>query len=153
MKREFARRCRELMLTAWSAEVQEQLRLWAEELDQQADTLERQLGQNGSEPPENVSAKGDIGRCLRTGLRSASRHQGGPPMTAPFSPATLCNGSRRAMVRTFAFRPANANLRRRRTQCSGYRILGNLSKILECIRESRFDGRGPKRPAGRPPRE
>jgi hypothetical protein len=69
-------------------------------------------------------------------------------MTAPFSPATLCNGSRRAMVRTFAFRPANANLRRRRTQCSGYRILGNLSKILECIRESRFDGARPEASGG-----
>ena len=57
MKQKFAQRCRELMLTAWSAAVQEQLRLWAEELDQQADTLERQLGRNGSEPPENVSAK------------------------------------------------------------------------------------------------
>ena len=57
MKRKFAQRCRELMLTAWSADVQEQLRLWAEELDQQADALERQLAPKGSEPPESVSAK------------------------------------------------------------------------------------------------
>jgi hypothetical protein len=56
--REFSRRCRELMLRAWSAEVQEQLRLWAEEFDQQADALERQLAApKGSEPAENVSAK------------------------------------------------------------------------------------------------
>ena len=54
--REFSRRCRELMLRAWSAEVQEQLRLWAEEFDQQ-DALERQLARKVSEPPENVSAK------------------------------------------------------------------------------------------------
>jgi hypothetical protein len=44
MKREFARRCRELMLAAWSADVQEQLRLWAEELDQQADAPEPEAG-------------------------------------------------------------------------------------------------------------
>jgi hypothetical protein len=57
MKRKFAQRCRELMLTAWSAAVQEQLRLWAEELDQQADALERLSAPKVSEPPENVSAK------------------------------------------------------------------------------------------------
>jgi hypothetical protein len=58
MKREFARRCRELMLAAWSADLREQLRLWAEEFDQQADALERQLAaRKGSEPPEDVSAK------------------------------------------------------------------------------------------------
>jgi len=57
MKREFAQRCRELMLVAWSAEVQEQLRLWAEEFDQQADALERQLARKGSEALENVSVK------------------------------------------------------------------------------------------------
>jgi hypothetical protein len=57
MKREFARRCRELMLTAWSADVQEQLRLWAEELDRQADTLEHHSARNGSEPAESVAAK------------------------------------------------------------------------------------------------
>jgi hypothetical protein len=57
MKREFARRCRELMLVAWSPVVQEQLRLWAEELDPQADALECQLAAaKGSDPPENVSA-------------------------------------------------------------------------------------------------
>ena len=57
MKREFARRCRELMLAAWSADLREQLRLWAEEFDQQADALERQLARKVSEQPENVSAK------------------------------------------------------------------------------------------------
>jgi hypothetical protein len=57
MKREFARRCRELMLTAWSADVQEQLRLWAEELDRQADTLERHSARKGFEPPESVAAE------------------------------------------------------------------------------------------------
>ena len=57
MKRKFAQRCRELMLAAWSVNVQEQLRLWAEEFDQQADALERQLAaRKGSEPPEDVSA-------------------------------------------------------------------------------------------------
>src|SRR5216684_3646293 len=57
MKREFARRCRELMLVAWSPVIQEQLRLWAEELDPQANPLERQVAApKGSEPPENVSA-------------------------------------------------------------------------------------------------
>jgi hypothetical protein len=56
MKREFARRCRELMLVAWSPVIQEQLRLWAEELDPQAEALERQSAPKGSEPPENVSA-------------------------------------------------------------------------------------------------
>jgi hypothetical protein len=57
MERQFARRCREMMLGAWSADVQEQLRLWAEELDQRADALERQLvARKRSEPPENVSA-------------------------------------------------------------------------------------------------
>ena len=56
MKRSYAQRCRELMLTAWSAEVQEQLRLWAEEFDQ-LDALERKLARKVSEPPENVSAK------------------------------------------------------------------------------------------------
>ena len=57
MKRKFAQRCRELMRTAWSPVIQEQLRLWAEELDQQADAPEPQLAQKLSEPPENVSAK------------------------------------------------------------------------------------------------
>jgi hypothetical protein len=57
MKREFAQRCRELMLTAWSADVQEQLRSWAEELDRQAETLDRQSAPKVSEPPENISAK------------------------------------------------------------------------------------------------
>ena len=57
MKRKFAQHCRELMLTAWSADVQEQLRLWAEELDRQADTLDRQSARKGSEPPESVGAK------------------------------------------------------------------------------------------------
>jgi hypothetical protein len=57
MEREFAQRCRELMRTAWSPVIQEQLRLWAEELDQQADALERQLAAaEGSEAPLNVSA-------------------------------------------------------------------------------------------------
>jgi hypothetical protein len=45
------------MLAAWSADVQKQLRLWAEELDQQADAPEPQLAQKVSESPENVSAK------------------------------------------------------------------------------------------------
>jgi hypothetical protein len=57
MKRKFAQHCRELMLTAWSAAVQEQLRLWAEELDRQADTLDRQSAWKGVEPPESVGAK------------------------------------------------------------------------------------------------
>jgi hypothetical protein len=57
MKRKFAQHCRELMLTAWSAAVQEQLRLWAEELDRQADTLDRQSAWKGAEPPESVGAK------------------------------------------------------------------------------------------------
>ena len=57
MKRKFSQRCRDLMLTAWSAAVQEQLRLWAEELDQQADALERLSAAKVSEPPENISAK------------------------------------------------------------------------------------------------
>jgi hypothetical protein len=57
MKRKFSQRCRDLMVTAWSAAVQEQLRLWAEELDQQADALERLSAPKVSEPPENVSAK------------------------------------------------------------------------------------------------
>jgi len=57
MKREFARRCRELMLVAWSPVIQEQLRLWAEELDPQANPLERQVAApKGAEPPEHVSA-------------------------------------------------------------------------------------------------
>ncbi len=43
MKRKFARRCRGLMLVAGSAEAREQLRLWAEELDEQAEVLDRQL--------------------------------------------------------------------------------------------------------------
>jgi DNA invertase Pin-like site-specific DNA recombinase len=51
MKREFARRCRELMLAAWSAEIQEQLRLWAEELDRQADTLEHHSARKGLSHP------------------------------------------------------------------------------------------------------
>jgi hypothetical protein len=57
MKRKFAQRCRELMFSARSADVQEQLRLWAEELDRQAETLERQSARNGAEPPESVGAK------------------------------------------------------------------------------------------------
>jgi hypothetical protein len=58
MERQFARRCREMMLCAWSADLQEQLRLWAEELDQRAETLDRQLAtRKGSEPPENVGGK------------------------------------------------------------------------------------------------
>jgi hypothetical protein len=57
MRRKFAQRCRELMLNAWSADVQEQLLLWAEELDRQADTLDRQSARKGAEPPESVGAK------------------------------------------------------------------------------------------------
>ena len=47
----------QLMLAAWSADLREQLRLWAEEFDQQADALERQLARKASEPSEDVSAK------------------------------------------------------------------------------------------------
>jgi hypothetical protein len=57
MKRKFAQRCRELMLAAWSVNVQEQLRLWAEELDRQADTLEHRSARKRAEPPESVGAK------------------------------------------------------------------------------------------------
>jgi hypothetical protein len=57
MERQFARRCREMMLATWSPVIQEQLRLWADELDQKADAVERRLAvRKGSEPSENVSA-------------------------------------------------------------------------------------------------
>jgi hypothetical protein len=57
MKRKFARRCRELMLAAGSADACEQLRLWADELDQQADALERRAATpQGSEASESVRA-------------------------------------------------------------------------------------------------
>ena len=75
-----ARRCRELMLAAWSADLREQLRLWAEEFDQQAEPLERQLARRVSEPRQRQA--GDIGRqprlkklvCVRSlGISAALR--------------------------------------------------------------------------------
>jgi hypothetical protein len=65
MERKFARRCRELMLAAGSADAREQLRLWAEELDQQAAALERRAAKSqGSEASEGVS-----GRSIAAWLR------------------------------------------------------------------------------------
>lgn len=55
MKRKFARHCRELMHAARSAEVREQLRLWAEELDKPADAPDQPLAAHtASQPPETV---------------------------------------------------------------------------------------------------
>ena len=43
MIRKVARHCRELMNRARTADAREQLRVWAEELEQQAEALKRQL--------------------------------------------------------------------------------------------------------------
>ncbi len=43
MIRKVARHCRELMHHARTADAKEQLRVWAEELEQQAEALKRQL--------------------------------------------------------------------------------------------------------------
>ncbi len=50
MIRKVARHCRELMQYALTADVREQLRLWAEELEQQAEPLKRAL--QPEEPPQ-----------------------------------------------------------------------------------------------------
>jgi len=110
MERKFAQRCRELMLTAWSADVQEQLRLWAEELDRKRTRWSAsQRGKDLSHPRASAPSRrhrtpATAKNWFAFGLAASGR----PPTTAPFCPTT-CNGSRRAMARSFEFRPANAN--------------------------------------------
>ncbi len=55
--REKAQRCRELSQIAVLAEVREQLRLWAEEFDAQAEVIERQL-EAPQAPGSTMAARG-----------------------------------------------------------------------------------------------
>lgn len=52
MIRKIAGHCRELMQHARTGDAREQLRLWAEELEQQADALKRTL--QPEQPPETA---------------------------------------------------------------------------------------------------